>query len=105
MTAEACMSSPWSISPYSCPLCRRDTLARVSDQDNPKRAQGLQASLAELRQQRISVRQLRRRIAEMCGNCQLVMLGISSDMDQRELEIRIERSLQELGGIGRGHAA
>ncbi len=98
------MSSHWNVSPYSCLLCRRDTLAGVSDQDR-KRAQGLQASLAELRQQRISVRQLRGRIAEMCGNCQLVMLGISSDLDQRELEIRIERSIQELGGIGRGHAA
>jgi hypothetical protein len=35
----------------------------------------------------------------------MLMLGISSDLDQRELEIRIERSIQELGGVGRGHAA
>ncbi len=98
------MSTSWNTRLYSCPLCRQDALAGTSG-PRRERPQNLRASLSEIRAGRRSVPQLRGSLAQMCSDCQILMLGISSDLDQRELETRIERSIQELEQMARERAA
>jgi hypothetical protein len=89
----------------SCPLCRQDLLAARGGRQRWVRAQNMHASLSEIRAGRRSVPELRSTIAQMCVDCQTLMLGISSDLDQRELETRMERSIQEIEQMAREHAA
>ncbi len=99
------MSGSRNTSAYVCPLCRQDALAEAKGRQGWGRAQNLRESLSEFRAGRRSVPELRGSIAQMCADCQILMLGISSDLDQRELAIRMERSIQELEALATEHAA
>ncbi len=90
---------------HVCPLCQQDALAGTPGRQRSERAQNLRAALAEIRAGRRSVRRLSGSVTQMCANCQMLMLGISSNLDQPELEARMERSIRELEEMAREPAA
>ncbi len=99
------MSTNTNMRSFACPLCRQDALAARGGRQRWVRPQNLRASLSEMRNGRRSVSGLRGSIAQMCADCQVLMLGISSDLDKPELETRIERSIHELEELAKERAA
>jgi hypothetical protein len=71
-----------------------------------KQLRNLQHRLEELEDGRLTVARLRQGIGQMCGMCQMLMVGISSADDRLELRERIKREMQSLKGeVGDAAAA
>jgi DNA repair exonuclease SbcCD ATPase subunit len=56
----------------------------------------LKERLEELESACISVESLKQQIAQMCWCCQMMFLGISSELDRLELQQRIQASIKDL---------
>ena len=97
---------------FKCFLCEREELGTLvsgyrATRENQVR--NLQYRLEELEDGRLTVERLRQGMAQMCGLCEMLMIGISSANDRLELRERITTEVQslttELGIRKRGSAA
>ena len=83
-----------------CPLCG---ITEVRPDNKEQRARSLQRRITRLRQrleeleaQPQQVYVLRSRAADMCGECQMLMTGMSGPTDAAELLERIRRYISDL---------
>jgi len=95
MTAEEYLRE---ITP-GCPVCgtsesRQDKADRANELC--RRVTQLQHHLEELELSPEVINTIRPRLGEMCGMCQLLLMGISSPLDASELRDRIKLHLAEL---------
>ena len=95
MTAEEYLRE---ITP-GCPVCgtsesRQEKSERLDELC--RRVTHLQHHLEELQLSPEVIHTLRPRLAEMCGMCQLLLMGISSPLDASELRDRIKLHLADL---------
>ena len=85
-----------------CILCGREEWGTSSGSGDrgtrEKQLRTLQYWLDELEGGRLTVERLRQGMGQMCGMCQMLMIGISSADDRLELRERIRREMQNLKG-------
>ncbi len=82
-----------------CPICgtsesRQENFNRADELC--RRVTYLQQHLEQLELSPEAIQKLRPRLAEMCGMCQLLLMGISSPLDASELRDRIKSQLADL---------
>jgi hypothetical protein len=86
---------------FKCLLCEREeweTLVSGYRATRENQVRNLQYRLEELEDGRLTVALLRQGVGQMCGTCQMLMIGISSADDRVELRERITREMQSLEG-------
>ena len=83
---------------FKCILCGREDWWRTADYRATRENQvrNLQYRLEELEDGRLTVERLRQGIGQLCGPCQMVLIGISGADDRLELRERITIEVQSL---------
>jgi hypothetical protein len=73
----------------SCPLC--GTAEGTSSEERKRR---LNLQLRSLENGSGRVKELHSQVSQMCSQCQMLMIGITSDADRLELRDRIQKELE-----------
>jgi hypothetical protein len=85
---------------FKCFLCEREQWGNSSAPDyrviRENQVRNLQYRLEELEDGRLTVERLCQGIRQMCGMCQMLMIGISGAADRVELRERITIEVQAL---------